>query len=256
MGIKINKDAVCDAIYSSKSALSYGKVILTSGKISVFYIDHRAILANPKNTRIISDELTKVANYFGDGKNYSITSSEAAGIPWGSIVAHNLGVGFSVVRKNGKLMGTIPKYIEEVVAVDDLNTTLGTVLKVIETVKSEGANIHNYIVSIDREEPTPENEKKFKESGVTLTALVTGMELIDYGFKEGLISEEQAELVRKYRRNPDDFAIEIIKENLEWIESHERLNKTKEYYARKPRVRKVLEDAIGRYWTELARRSL
>ena len=49
-----------------------------------------------------------------------------------------------------------------------------------------------------------------------------------------------------YRENPDKFAVEIIKQNPEWVRTHKRLQKAINLYKNNDTVRPVLEDVLGR----------
>ncbi|UCD04195.1 MAG: hypothetical protein JSW73_00925 [Candidatus Woesearchaeota archaeon] len=245
-----NKEKVCKAIYDcnpvnmngvEKPAFEYGKFIFTSGKIQIFKINHRVITSDPKKRRDIVDELTYVAR---DWNADHIVSSESAGIPWGTLVAYELGVGSSVIRQNGELMGVIPKDVERICGVDDLNTTYRTLLCVVKGVKSLGADIKNYTVIVDREEYTPENEAEFKKLGIKLIPLVTGAELIDYGLEKGLVRKDKIELIEQYKKDSDAVVLKIIKENPEWVLNHKRLDRTYEFYKNNDKIKKALEELI------------
>lgn len=254
---KINKDAVCEAIYSTNvvdkngkenKALRFDKVILTSGKFSIFFIDHRVLSANPSSYKIITNELTELARSLGAEH---VISSDAAGIFWGSVVSNNLNTSFSVMRKEtdesglNKHMGAIPEKVNTVLPVDDLNTTFGTVNKVLTLVNSLGYSVKNYILSIDREEYTPENLETFKKFGTNLIPLVTGKELINYGFENNKISQDKVEMVSSYKENPDDFAVKIIEEYPEWVLNHPRLEKALKYYENNEKVLAALKKLKG-----------
>lgn len=253
---EINKDAVCNALFDTNikangklnKAIDFGKYILTSGKISCMYANHRIIPQTVKNANTILNELENVVRFETDA-DYIISSADA-GIYWGAIVANRLKLPFSLMRKdtdeNGlnKHMGIIPEYTMNVVPVDDLNTTLGTINKVLKVVNSLGHSVPDYVLSVDREEHSDKNSEIFKEFGTKLHPLVTLKEIIDYGFEEGEISKDKLALVESYRKNPDDFAIKVIKEFPEWLINHPRLKKTQDYYVNNSRVKDVLDEVI------------
>lgn len=247
----VDKDAICNAIYSTevknakeevKKAFWFDKIILTSGKFSICYVDHRVMTSASLYREAILSGLRE--EVLKTGANH-IASSERAGVYWGSVIADRLGLPFCSMGKDGRFCGVIP-YGAKSVGVDDLNTTLGTVLKLTDNIRAEGGDISKIIIDIDREEYLPQNEAKFKEANIELISLVTLRELIDYGVEHGLIEEEKKDLVTSYRENPDQFAVEIIQQNPEWVKNHDRLPKAIELYKNNDTVRPVLEEVLGK----------
>ncbi|OIO81332.1 hypothetical protein AUJ84_01315 [Candidatus Pacearchaeota archaeon CG1_02_32_132] len=245
------RNGISEAIYfasmqttagEEKRAFWFDKVILTSGKISVCFVDHRVLTGFPEYADRVVEGLDKVVA--GSGADYIISSADA-GIYWGARVAGDLGLGFVVMRKEGDLCGYIPKGVK-VIGVDDLNTTLGTVSKLVQAVGKVNGRIDEVVVDLDREEYEPNSERVFKESGIKLRSLVTLNQLIDYGIRHDLIDSSKVEMVHAYRKDSNMFALDIINNNFQWVAQNKRLEKAREFYKNNPKVSAALEEAVAR----------
>lgn len=243
------KDEICQAIYDCqidtpkgiKKGFWFDKVILTSGKISVMYVDHRTMCADPNVYNVILAGLIEKAEEL---RPEFIVSSAEAGNFWGGNVAKHFNIGFAYFSKKGKIAGAIPKGIN-IIDIDDLNTTLGTLIKVVKGVREYGSEIYNVLVDIDRGEYTPKNVEEFKRLGVKLDALVMGSDLTNYGLNNDLIEPENIEMVEKYKEDEDGCAIDIIFNNQEWFREHDRLEKAKEFYKDNEKVRTAIEEVLA-----------
>ncbi len=246
-------DDVCQAIYdceitrpdgSIARAFWFDKIILTSGKVSIMYADHRTLSSDPHAASLILDQMERLVAGQVPKAEFIVSSAEA-GVYWGSIIADRLNLGFAYWSKKGKIAGAIPTG-RDVFAIDDLNTTFGTVRKVVDGVRDYGSTISRVAVSIDRGEYTPDNLEWFNQADVDFDSVVKGQQLIEHGLNNNLISEEDLAMVEKYQENEDECAIDIITENAEWFRTHDRLSKAKAFYTHNDPVLEVIDDVLAK----------
>ncbi len=149
-----------------------GDFTLASGKKSTYYIDARKTTLHPEGLSLIADLLL--------GEVKTLLPVDAVGGPTlgadpiiGAMVgmAHERGLalGGFIVRKQEKTHGT-GKLIEgnlgegdQVVMVEDVVTSGGSVLKAIDAVSALGVTVKKLLVVVDREEGA---EIKFQEIGI------------------------------------------------------------------------------------------
>ena len=96
---------ICGAIYKAevitpkgelKKAFWFDKVILTSGKVSVMYVDHRTICADPE---VYGSILRGFLDNVKPLNPKFIVSSAEAGNFWGASVASTFYIGFAYLSK-------------------------------------------------------------------------------------------------------------------------------------------------------------
>ena len=165
-------------IIRDKSLSQGEELILASGRTSKFYFDMKATTFDPEGSNLIADLiLEEIAS---DKVDY-IGGLEMGAVP--IIVGISLRsylAGFPIpgffVRKEVKQHGT-RKLIEreltpgsQVLMVDDVTTTGGSVMKAVHAVRAEGCVVKKVITVVDREEGASENLAK---SGIELVPLLT-----------------------------------------------------------------------------------
>ncbi|MDG6925647.1 MAG: orotate phosphoribosyltransferase [Nitrososphaerota archaeon] len=163
-------------------ALQVGTFTLSSGKLSSYYVDLRAVPSFPGAYRYVIDAyLALIKNGVGLKKFDEIAGIPTAGLAFSSPVALELGKPMIYVRKEEKDYGR-KRRIEgsvnpgsRVLVMDDLITTGHSVLGGIEAIREEGAEVKDVVVLIDRLEGGRSNLKK---AGVTLHSLTDILELV------------------------------------------------------------------------------
>ncbi len=163
-------------------ALQVGTFTLSSGKLSSYYVDLRAVPSFPGAYRYVIDAyLALIKNGVGLKKFDEIAGIPTAGLAFSSPVALELGKPMIYVRKEEKDYGR-KRRIEgsvnpgsRVLVMDDLITTGHSVLGGIEAIREEGAEVKDVVVLIDRLEGGRSNLKK---AGVTLHPLTDILELV------------------------------------------------------------------------------
>lgn len=225
-------------------------IVLTSGKISGYYIDHRAATSDVRLSKAIVDALTeKTKTYMSENDLYSdstfIVSSADAGIYWGARVAGNVGLPWVGMRKNENLLGAIPANTTGI-CVDDLNTTYSTFIKVLKMVEKHDAEVEQCFVNVDRVEAQKKMRDVVESYGAKLEANVTGHEIIRHGIDNGHIQSDDIDYLDHLLRAPNDFALEAIASGLDNItKGRERIDKALEYYKGNEEVYAALDKQRG-----------
>ncbi len=148
-----------------KKCIKEGKFVLTSGKISDYYIDLKKAYTDPRILKLISRRIIKTI------KKENIQFDKIAGIELGSVpiavaLSLDLDKPFLIVRKEKKEHGTARKIEGDVregdivIIVEDVTTTGNTVAEAVRSLKNAGAEVRDVIVVVDREEGAEENLKK------------------------------------------------------------------------------------------------
>ena len=157
-------------------------ITLASGKESNFFFDMKTVLLSPKSANLITEELLKKLQ--GVQFDY-VGGMESGAIPIVALIcANNKVLGRDIegfyVRKNAKSHGERRsgsdkidgnlKSDSEVVIVDDVTTTGGSIMAAIKEVKQIGCKIVKVITVVDRGQGAKE---KLAEEGIELDALFT-----------------------------------------------------------------------------------
>jgi orotate phosphoribosyltransferase len=142
-------------------------------------------------------------NYFNAE---GIAGVATAGIPQGALVADALNLPFLYVRSKPKehgmenlIEGKVTKG-QKVVVVEDLISTGGSSLKVVEALRKEGAqvlgmvSIFNYGFDVAT--------RNFKDADVSLVSLSDFSHLLTYALEQKYITEEQLTSLKAWRVDP------------------------------------------------------
>lgn len=129
-----------------------GEFILASGKKSNYFVNIKRASTSPRVLREIGKAM---APYVGDAK---IAGMALGAVPLAVAVALETNQPFVMVRKEPKDHGTKELIEGEVtpgdkfVVVEDVATTGGSTLRVVNALRAKGANVIRAIVVVDREE--------------------------------------------------------------------------------------------------------
>ncbi len=200
---------------TAKALLSIGAVFFrpsepftwASGIKSPVYCDNRLILTSPENRNIIE-------NYIADTvkKEYPeceiLMGTSTAGIAHAAIAAHILDMPMGYVRsgnkdhgRKNKIEGNLKKG-QKTVVVEDLISTGGSVLGIVDALKEAGAEVLG-IVSI-----FTYNMKKgidnLKDAGVKNVSLTDFDTVAEVAAKEGYINNSDVQKLLAFRDNPED----------------------------------------------------
>lgn len=199
----------------AKALLSIGAVFLrpeepftwASGIKSPVYCDNRLILTAPAQRDIVERGIADtVLREFPDCE--ALMGTSTAGIAHAAIAAHLMGIPMGYVRSGNKdhgrqnrIEGKLEKG-QRVVVIEDLISTGGSVIDVVEALREAGAEVLG-IVSI-----YTYNMKKGIErlagAGVRNVSLTSFDTVVEVAAADGYIRAEDVERLKKFRDNPSD----------------------------------------------------
>ncbi len=178
-----------------------------SGIKSPIYCDNRLTLSYPEVREVIEEGLKEtIMTYFPEAEILEGTST--AGIAHAAIVATKMNLPMGYVRSGHKdhgrgnqIEGISPKG-KKVVVVEDLISTGGSSLEVVDILREEGAEVLG-IVSIFTYNLAKGKEKL--EADHCINHSLSNFEtLISIAQKEDYIKEEDIEKLLKFQKNPSD----------------------------------------------------
>jgi len=199
----------------AKDLLSIGAVFLrpnepftwASGIKSPIYCDNRLILSEPEVRDRVERAIAGAIK-----KNYpeceALFGTSTAGIAHAALAAHILGLPMGYVRSGAKDHGRANRIEgklrpgEKVVVVEDLISTGGSVLEVVEALRDAGADVLG-IVSIFTYN-MKKGLERLKEAEVRNVSLTNFDVLAEVAAEEGYIPREDIERLIAFRNNPSD----------------------------------------------------
>ena len=177
-------DQVLD-IFRETGALLQGHFILTSGRHSAFYFQCAKVLQHPEHLQLFANE---IVDYFRDLPIDLVISPAVGGIVLGTEVGRQLNVQTIFTERESGVM-TLRRGFEilagnNVLVVEDVVTTGGSVQEVMNVVIKAGANIVGVGVLVDRSGGAVKlHDNQF---------CVTELEVVSYGADE--VPEELASI--------------------------------------------------------------
>ena len=178
-----------------------------SGIKSPIYCDNRLTLSYPEVRKVIENGLAEtIKKYYPDVEVIEGTST--AGIAHAAIVSEILGLPMGYVRGGAKdhgrgnqIEGIIPEG-KKVVVVEDLISTAGSSLEVVEVLREAGANVLG-IVSIFTY-GLKKGIERLEAAKCENHSISNFKTLVDVAAKEKYISEADIKKVLKFQSNPND----------------------------------------------------
>ncbi len=199
----------------AKNLLSIGAVFLrpqepftwASGIKSPVYCDNRLTLTAPKARNVVENAIAEtVKKEYPDCEVLMGTST--AGIAHAAISAHILDMPMGYVRSGAKdhgrgnqIEGKLEKG-QKVVVIEDLISTGGSVIEVVEVLREAGAEVLG-IVSIFTY-GMQKGLDRLAAANVKNVSLTNFETLAEVAAEEGYIKEEDIERLIKFRNNPSD----------------------------------------------------
>lgn len=178
-----------------------------SGIKSPIYCDNRLTLTAPEVRGHVEEGLkTVIEQYYPDVQVLEGTST--AGIAHAAITAHLMGLPMGYVRSGHKdhgrgnqIEGKLEKG-QKVVVVEDLISTGGSVLEVVDVLREAGAEVLG-IASIFTY-GMQKGIDRLKAAGVENHSLSNFDVLCEVAAEEGYIKPDDVERLKRFRMNPSD----------------------------------------------------
>jgi len=178
-----------------------------SGIKSPIYCDNRLILTAPEVRNLVEQTIAEtVKEKFPEAEVLMGTST--AGIAHAAIVAHLLGMPMGYVRgsakdhgRNNRIEGRLEKG-EKVVVIEDLISTGGSCIEVVEALREAGADVLG-VVSIFTY-GMKKGLDRLREAGVVNYSLSNLDTLVEVAAEKGYIRPEDKERLLRFRDNPSD----------------------------------------------------
>ncbi len=189
--------------------------IWASGIKSPVYCDNRLILTAPKVRDNVENRIAEVIKtYYHDAEVLMGTST--AGIAHAAIAGHILSLPMGYVRSGAKdhgrqnrIEGALEKG-QKVVVVEDLISTGGSVIEVVDALREAGANVLG-IVSIFTY-GMKKGIDRLSEADVMNVSLTDFDTIAEVAAEEGYIKREDVDRLIKFRNDPSDES---------WIEKNQ-----------------------------------
>ncbi|GAB2592506.1 orotate phosphoribosyltransferase [Spirosoma areae] len=185
----------------------------SSGWKSPIYCDNRVTLAYPDVRTFIKNALAEVIHYQFPTAEV-IAGVATAGIPQGALVADVLGLPYCYVRPEPKAHG-MGKQIEghlptgqRVVVVEDLISTGGSSLKVVDALRAAGAGVLGMAAIFTYGFPIA--DQNFAEKNVPLVCLSNYDVLLTEARKLNYIPANALESLAAWRQNPAAWGSKFI----------------------------------------------
>jgi orotate phosphoribosyltransferase len=179
-----------------------------SGWLSPIYCDNRLALSYPEVRNFVKQQLVEVAQaHFPQTE--VVAGVATAGIAQGALLADALQLPFAYVRSKPKEHG-LANMIEgrvvpgqKVLVVEDLISTGGSSLKVVEALRQAGAEVVGMLAIFTYGFAIA--EKQFAEAGVKLITLSNYTNLVAEAVEEDLIGETDIQSLYNWRAQPDTW---------------------------------------------------
>ncbi|MGM0588637.1 MAG: orotate phosphoribosyltransferase [Bacteroidota bacterium] len=182
--------------------------VWSSGWNSPIYCDNRLTLRYPEIRKKIARHLTDIISENNPDIDV-VTGTATAGIPHSAWVAGNLDKPLAYVRAKAKsygmgnqIEGGVQKG-EHTVVIEDLISTGGSVLSVVEALQFVGAHVDAIycIFTYDFDE----SRKKFEELDIPVYTLTDYSTLIGVARDNGYVDESDLETLNNWRSRPDTW---------------------------------------------------
>ncbi|WP_054670231.1 orotate phosphoribosyltransferase [Lentilactobacillus senioris] len=178
-----------------------------SGMLAPIYTDFRLTIANPPQLRdMIASGLAEIIKKYYP--NVTVIGGVAtAGIPHAAWVAQKLNLPLIYVRSKAKdhgankqIEGRLSK-TDQVVLIDDLISTGGSVLQAVQAVRTAGYQVAGVAAIYTYQ--FPDAEQNFAEADTNLQPpLLTYTDVIQQEFDRGQISQAQFDYLSAWHQDP------------------------------------------------------
>lgn len=180
----------------------------SSGWNSPIYCDNRTVLSFPKERKFIKEALaSKIKEQFPEAD--TLVGVATAGIAMGALLADHMGLSYAYCRPKPKEHGLkrqLEGQIQEgskVVVIEDLISTGGSSLKVVDYLRAEGYNVIGMAAIFTYGFDLAENN--FKNAACEYVVLSDYKALIEEALSSGYVQEEQVVELQAWREDPANW---------------------------------------------------
>ncbi len=183
-----------------------------SGLKSPIYCDNRKTLSFPNVRNFIKLQFVdEIKNNFS--KVDLIAGVATGAIAQGALIADYLGLPFVYVRSSPKkhglenlIEGVVTKG-QSVVVIEDLVSTGASSLKAVEALRKAGCNVVGMLAIFTYGFKIA--EKNFKDANCKLITLSDYDILINYAYKNNLVTNNDLVLLKKWKDDPENWSANI-----------------------------------------------
>jgi orotate phosphoribosyltransferase len=180
----------------------------SSGWLSPIYCDNRLTLSYPEIRTFLRKEMAAaIRSQFPDAN--SIVGVATAGIALGALVADELGLPFAYCRPKPKEHG-MKNQLEgrvdadaKVVVFEDLISTGGSSLKVVEYLRNDGIEVMGLAAVFTYGFPLA--QKNFDDMACPFITLSDYSVLIEQAIRNGYVDQSSLDSLTSWRTNPDNW---------------------------------------------------
>lgn len=175
-----------------------------SGLKSPIYCDNRLSLSYPDAREVIKKALAEKSKVFGDFD--MVAGVATAGIAHGALVADELGLPFCYVRSEAKAHGRQNqiegdlKQGQKILVVEDLISTGGSSIQVVEVLRSEGYEVVGVIAIFDYQ--FEKAKTNFKIAKCRYESTCNYQELIKEAIAQDYIAAGQLDILKDWNADP------------------------------------------------------
>jgi orotate phosphoribosyltransferase len=182
-----------------------------SGWHAPIYCDTRKVLSYPDIRKLIYESLQQLITQNFEDVEY-IAGVATGAIAHGVLVAEAMHKPFVYVRSTPKdhglsnsIEGDLPQGAR-VIVVEDLVSTGGSSLQVVETLRKAGAEVVGLTAIFSYNFTSV--RRKFENANCVLYTLTNYITLIEEALKRGYIKPEEMETLEQWRETPDKWPVD------------------------------------------------
>lgn len=185
-----------------------------SGIKSPIYCDNRLTMSYPEIRDIVAEGLKAlISEKFAECN--VVAGTATAGIPHAAWVAQKMVIPMAYVRSSAKEHGKqnavegLIREGEKVVVVEDLISTGGSSIKVVDTLKEQNIDVLGLVAIFTYNFESA--VKAFEEKGVKFYTLTDYNTLIEVALEKNYITKEELDILKEWRKNPKEYYANIQK---------------------------------------------
>ncbi|MBR9860628.1 orotate phosphoribosyltransferase [bacterium] len=180
----------------------------SSGWKSPIYCDNRTVLSFPEERSLIKEALAReIKDKFPQAD--TLVGVATAGIAMGALLADELGMSYAYCRPEPKSHG-LKRQLEgkvnegaSIVVIEDLISTGGSSLKVVEYLRSESFNVVGLAAIFTYGFPLA--EENFKKANCPYLTLSNYNALIELAIDSGYVKKDELSRLQAWRKDPENW---------------------------------------------------